>query len=77
MNGDPVTWVGLPALGLVLIAVGVGAHRHLDDLVGRHIDEEWREQRRGSLARGASAAVIAGVFLVIGGLVAAAASARS
>jgi hypothetical protein len=66
---DLGTVVGMPILGVLIFGVGLWSRTHLDLLAGDQGSEDVVERRRVSVSRGATAMVVAGGFLFVGGLV--------
>lgn len=71
MTDAVLTLVGLPALGVVLLAAGLWGRRHVDVLLGTMGVPELREHRRRGLTRGAVTLVVVGAFFTVGGTTAA------
>lgn len=68
MTDDVITLLGVPVLGAVLLAGGLWSRRNLGALVGDRGTPELLEHRRAGLGRGALALMVAGTFLLLGGV---------
>lgn len=68
MIDDVITLLGVPVLGTVLLAGGLWSRRNLGALVGDRGTPELLKHHRAGLRRGALALMVAGTFLLLGGL---------